>query len=312
MQDYCGQYSYLGKTLQHTKEPTPSVADVRRVVTEYCILPLGSAVVHETQPMHIKSVLLAGPAGTGKRTLAHIVAHELGASFFDLSPSNTAGKYTDKKGLDGVDGMLHKVFKVAKLYQPSVVFIDGASSIFLKKKPKDDPFDCTRMKKELPKIMKNLGPGDRVIVIGTDSNPFDADMKGITSVFQKILYVPKPDYGSRCMLWRNILQAHGAHLSPDFDLSSLAKISEGYTAGSMVVAAREVLTPRRVQQQPVNPLRPEHLVPALARLEPVGLKEDEEFKSWFAKTPLGKQQGKGGEGDDLEEAKKDKKKKKKK
>ena len=55
------------------------------------------------------------------------------ANLFDLTPKNTAGKYTAKKGVDGIDGLLHKVFKIAKLYQPSVVFIDDAGSIFAKK-----------------------------------------------------------------------------------------------------------------------------------------------------------------------------------
>lgn len=49
------------------------------------------------------------------------------------------GKYTAKKGVDGVDGMIHKVFKLAKHYQPSVIFIGDAASIFLKKKPKVMP-----------------------------------------------------------------------------------------------------------------------------------------------------------------------------
>jgi hypothetical protein len=70
------------------------------------------------------------------------------------------------------------VFKIAKLYQPSVIFIDDASSIFAKKvldisckldiikafmlrdlQGKDDPYDSTRMKKELPKALKALNPG---------------------------------------------------------------------------------------------------------------------------------------------------------
>ena len=60
---------------------------------------------------------MCGPSGVGKTMLSEIVASELGATYFDLSPSNTAGKYTEKKGLEGIDGMLHKVFKVARLYQ---------------------------------------------------------------------------------------------------------------------------------------------------------------------------------------------------
>ena len=75
----------------------------------YGVLPLGSQAVHETQPVHVKSLLLVGPPGSGKRTLVVAMAHELGACLFDLTPSNTAGKYTAKKGIDGLDGLMHKV-----------------------------------------------------------------------------------------------------------------------------------------------------------------------------------------------------------
>lgn len=65
--------------------------------------------MHETQPAHVKSMLLVGPKGTGKKSLVAALAHDVGANLFDLTPSNTAGKYTAKKGLDGIDGLLHKV-----------------------------------------------------------------------------------------------------------------------------------------------------------------------------------------------------------
>ena len=42
IKDYLGEYSYLGTTLRQANiEPMPSLSDVRRVITEYCILPLG-------------------------------------------------------------------------------------------------------------------------------------------------------------------------------------------------------------------------------------------------------------------------------
>ena len=42
LKDYLGEYSYLGTTLRQANiEPMPSLSDVRRVITEYCILPLG-------------------------------------------------------------------------------------------------------------------------------------------------------------------------------------------------------------------------------------------------------------------------------
>lgn len=43
MSEYAGEYSYLGTTLRQANiEPMPSLSDVRRLVTEYAILPLGN------------------------------------------------------------------------------------------------------------------------------------------------------------------------------------------------------------------------------------------------------------------------------
>ncbi len=40
--DFAGEYSYLGTTLRQANiEPMPSISDVRRLVTEFSILPLG-------------------------------------------------------------------------------------------------------------------------------------------------------------------------------------------------------------------------------------------------------------------------------
>jgi IQ and AAA domain-containing protein len=44
--DYEGEYSYLGTTLRLANiEPMPSLSDVRRLVSEYAILPLGGPLV---------------------------------------------------------------------------------------------------------------------------------------------------------------------------------------------------------------------------------------------------------------------------
>ena len=46
MSDYVGEYSYLGTTLRQANiEPMPSLSDVRRVVTEFGVLPLGEYLI---------------------------------------------------------------------------------------------------------------------------------------------------------------------------------------------------------------------------------------------------------------------------
>ena len=42
MSEFEGEYSYLGTTLRQANiEPQPSLSDVRRIITEFGILPMG-------------------------------------------------------------------------------------------------------------------------------------------------------------------------------------------------------------------------------------------------------------------------------
>ena len=44
LSEYEGEYSYLGTTLRQANiEPMPSLSDVRRLITEYAILPMGGS-----------------------------------------------------------------------------------------------------------------------------------------------------------------------------------------------------------------------------------------------------------------------------
>ena len=49
--DLEGEYSYLGTTLRQANvEPMPSISDVRRLVTEFAILPLGEFYITVCHP----------------------------------------------------------------------------------------------------------------------------------------------------------------------------------------------------------------------------------------------------------------------
>ena len=64
--------------------------------------------MHEKSPL-IKSMMLAGPRGTGKKMLVHSICTETGANLFDLTATNLAGKYPGK---DGLKLLMHMIFKV--------------------------------------------------------------------------------------------------------------------------------------------------------------------------------------------------------
>lgn len=72
---------------------------------------------------------------TGKRTLVSIICTETGANLFDLSAENLIGKYSGK---EGTKMLIHKVFKVARMLQPSVIFINDCEKMMKKRIPKMD------------------------------------------------------------------------------------------------------------------------------------------------------------------------------
>uniref|UniRef100_A0A8C8S8W7 IQ motif containing with AAA domain 1 like n=1 Tax=Pelusios castaneus TaxID=367368 RepID=A0A8C8S8W7_9SAUR len=281
-----GDFCYLGTTLRMAGiEPTPSVMDIRQNIALYAILRLGSPTLHELAPQ-VKSLLLAGPAGTGKKMLVHAVCTETGANLFDLSPDNLVGKYPGKSGLSM---MIHMVFKVARLMQPSVIWVGNAEKTFYKKVPKEEKeADPKRLKKDLPKALKMLKPEDRVLLIGTSDKPYMADVKTLCRAYERILLIPRPDYASRYVIWQRLIKKHGGTVTGALDISALAKVSDGYSQGHMAQAVQMVLTERRILQLPKKPLGAGEFLQLLAKADPIYSEEERTLQDWYLKTPLGK------------------------
>uniref|UniRef100_A0A8C6K2A9 ATPase AAA-type core domain-containing protein n=1 Tax=Melopsittacus undulatus TaxID=13146 RepID=A0A8C6K2A9_MELUD len=272
LSDYVGEYSYLGTTLQQAdREPVPSLADIRQLIALYGILPLGSQTVHEKAPL-VKALLLAGPAGVGKKMLVHAICTETGANLFNLSASSITGKYP---GTSGLKMMLHMVLKVAKQLQPSVVWIGDTEQIFSKAASKTGP---KRLEKMLPKFLKALRAPDRVLLVGTTNRPFDANLKPFCKVYQKIIVIPRPDYASRFVLWKHIILQNGGAITSLLNLSCLAKVSDGFTPGQLIRAVQAVLTKLRLLQMSRKPLRTDEFIGFLAMQDPVYREEEEAFK----------------------------------
>lgn len=134
IQDYIGMFNFLGATFERAGSiPDPSMAQIRQLLTEYCILPLGSPTLHAKSTAHdpcqlkfcrlphLKSLLLYGPAATGKSLLTQAIAHEAGANVFDLSPRNTDGKYQGKQ----VSLLIHMVFYRSTATDKGIGFQSG-------------------------------------------------------------------------------------------------------------------------------------------------------------------------------------------
>ena len=67
-------------------------------------------------------------------------------------------------------------------------------------------------------------------------------------------------------------------MTSTLDVSSLAKVSDGYTAGMIDSVCTSVLIERRVNQLGKKPLASIEFVAPLARLDPIYKEEEEMFK----------------------------------
>jgi len=294
IRDMVGDFNYLG-SMHHNaerKEATawtahdPSIAQLRQTITEYCVLPNGSADVKMAlrDEDNIKTIMLFGPSGAGKTLMVEAVTNELGGLLIHLTPEKLKGLFGGKSG---PTKLVHLVMTVARdpSMQPVVVYMDQCEQFFAGggKKSKGDKDGPSRFKKDLL-LYKNqaIEKQHRIIVIGTSKNPENGDVKELKNFFDKFLFFPYPDYSSRVLIWhcyiseqirsgqKEVEDKNPYSLKSDpnpqeltelvqsiidkLDLSSLAHISEGYSAGAIARTVRTIITKRRVAMIKSRPL----------------------------------------------------------
>eukprot|EP00727_Mastigamoeba_balamuthi_P006027 m51a1_g2043 hypothetical protein (804) ;mRNA; f:1363158-1366428 len=280
-----GAYNYMADVVQKQEgyhEPTPW--DTKQAVIQIAALPMASEIVHAHCPP-VRNVLLYGPRGSGKTTLVHATATETGSLFLDLTPSRAAENYSDKD----IRMLMSAVFKVAREHQPSVIAIFEVEKLFVKAKGGRGTraLDGNKFRKELLKSIKSLKPSDRVILFGVSSSPATGG-KALVQMFDRFLYVNHPDYPTRMKLWQHFIEQCASSVPPTLNVSTLARVSEGYTAGSIEQAVKSAFAAagsgmgtgaRKAQPTP------EEYISQLAKLQPVYQAEDEELRKWAEKLP---------------------------
>lgn len=283
LEDFWGEYHFLGAMLRSNHKfwgehhfPPPSAQMIRSLLIEHCVLPLAQTDIRQKAPetLTARSLLLYGPKGSGKSMLARAIAAETGATFFDLSPKVIHGKSTQMK--TGSALLVYKTFICAQDMAPSVIYIDEVEQVFqqVNKKKKADPDKPSRIKQDLANAIKQVKRGpeateqDRILFIGCSSKPYDdgVDMNGLMAAFDEKVWVSFPEYGSRVVLWQKFMEQHNVFVDPTkLNISTLARVSDGYSAGSIKQTVDRVLTARRVQQLRNRPLKVQEFIGPLSR-----------------------------------------------
>lgn len=293
LDDFLGEYHYLGAMQRCHQEfcPPPSAQMIRSLLIEHCVLPLAATDIRQKAPPEqtARSLFLYGPKGSGKSMLARAIATETGATFFDLSPSVIDGKFMGHGNI-GPDLLIYTVYVCARNMAPSVIYIDQCEQVFQatsKKKTKDGAGAASRIKAPLIAMLKQIQRGDksteqdRILIIGASSRPFDENLEinAVRNFFDEKVWVSYPEYGSRVMLWQRFMEQHKVRVDPvKHHISTLAAVSDGYSAGCIKRTVDRVLTERRVQQLERRPLKVQEFLGPLARTSNSGYCWEREFQ----------------------------------
>ena len=118
-----------------------------------------------------KGILLFGPPGTGKTLIGKAIAHEIQATFFNISASSLTSKWVGEG-----EKAVRLLFSIAITRQPSVVFIDEVDSL-LSTRTSDENDSTRRIKTEFLVQLDGAGTdaSARVICIGATNRPDELD-----------------------------------------------------------------------------------------------------------------------------------------
>ncbi|CAF0994003.1 unnamed protein product [Adineta ricciae] len=301
--DFIGDYQYSAETIRfNQKEPMPSLLDCQQLVNLQIVFPLcnnmnvifSAQLIHSTQigsqEVHLnlapyKAILLAGPHGSGKELLVHIACNELGGLLLDLSPANLMKSFNTSDGLKILFAMIKRLVLTMS---PILCMIRDTELLFSKKLTQQEKqYEPKRFKRLIQRFIKRIKPGERIMFIGLSSQPYRARIKPLFQIYQNIVLFPKPNYGSRRRICYEILVERNHMNITDVELSILASISKGYTAGQLLEAIYKVLKMKQKTKYVNNDCTAKDFIPILGLNTPVFIDEENKIKNWYAKTPNG-------------------------
>ena len=179
------------------------------------------------------AILLYGPSGTGKSSLAKACASELQGTFFSVSSSDLISKWHGES-----ERLLRSLFEMGKASRPAVIFIDEIDSLYGNHRSYVN-YSLERLLTEFLVQMQGINKYSGLLVLGATNTPWELD-RSIKRRFDKRIYIPLPKKSARKKMFELHLSDTPSSLTEE-DLEILAEHTEGYSGSDILLLVKDAL-----------------------------------------------------------------------
>lgn len=166
-----------------------------------------------------KGILFSGPPGTGKTTIARVLANTANLSFFVLRAEEIVSKWVGDS-----EKNLSRLFDAASRHAPSLIFIDEIDSIG--KSRSGEQAHSDNLLNHLLQLIDGVIKREGLYIVGATNRPdlVDEALKRAGRL-NRVITIGLPNFEARQQLFQLYLAK--LNLKEEFDLAVLSEITEG-------------------------------------------------------------------------------------
>ena len=177
-------------------------------------------------------ILLKGPPGTGKTTIARILANEAKCNFVAITPADVNQMFVGES-----EKRVRDLFAKARASSPCIIFVDEIDAL-LPIRSGGMAIHSDKVVNQFLQEMDGLNANHRVFVVGATNRPdmLDPAVRRGGRLSREIV-IPLPDIEARNQLFQ--VCTRKANLAPDVNLIELAARTDGYSGADIKALVNE-------------------------------------------------------------------------